>query len=346
MRRGFFTFTLILSTIAPAVLANTHLSLYVALPSIVLGFIIAYLTYLLVNVKWDYQGLYGYSRSTHELLGYVFLVSWLISYYLYVIYTAVYIPYYVLNLDGAVAVALSIMIGVIVVAALLTNPYYLFPVIALLQLLLIILPIGWRVTQGITPPVPDLFTNILSSSLLVVCITLSTFIRGEGGYSRFIIYSMIIGGAALLYGSFLKPALLGAYASAVGNLGLILAEFLMIKNLLTSLRRGSLLRILIPASMVLIAVGNINYGAFYTTLIVPSLTLLYLSLFVSFTSVFRYFKSVLVRGLGAITLGLFAYGDYSVLSVSRGYLLYEGVLSLILGLLIGAALYLRGRWKT
>jgi len=338
MRNEIITFSIIFTTVAPAILATTHLSIYVAFPSFLLGLIIAYLTYLLVNKKWDYEGLYGYAKDVHPLNGYIFLVSWLVSYYLYTIYTAIYIPYYVLNLDGLSASLLSVILEIIAVFSLLSNFLYIFPIIAFSQFILA-LPIGWKLGLGITPTIPSLFFNILSSSLIVVCITLSTFIKADRKYSPFILYSVLIGGIMLLYSSFLVPSIIATYASAISNFGLIIAEFLMIRNLLSAINVSKTIKILAVLSIPLVALGNINYTLFYNSLIVPSVTLLYLSLFSSFLSVFKYFRAIAIRTLGVITLALFAYGCYNVISISKGYLFYEAITALfasvILGILIG-----------
>lgn len=330
-------FTIILSTIPPGILATTHLSIIVTIPSFLSGLVITYLTYLLVNVKWENRGLYAYAKDFHPIAGYVFLASWLTSYYLYVIYTAVYIPYYVLNLDSTPAILLTAIIAIIVVLAVLTNPYYVFPAIAIGQLVLII-PIGWKISPGITPPLPSLFTNILSSSLIVVCITLSTFLRGDKKDSYFILLAYLIASIPLFYSSFLQYNEVAVYGEAIGNFGLILAEFTMIRNLISSKR---IITFLAVASIPLVLLGNLNYQEFYTVLIVPSLTLLYVSLFTSFLSVFKYFKSILIKFLGGVSLALFAYGDYNVISTSKGILLVEAIVALLVALLIGTGIYLR-----
>ncbi|MEM3912184.1 MAG: hypothetical protein QXE55_07895 [Saccharolobus sp.] len=159
-----------------------------------------------------------------------FLISWIITYYLYLIYTIIYIPYYVLNLDGFSAFLVSFAISIITTGLILTHPYYTFPVIAFSQIALVI-PIGWERSIGALQPIPYLFTNILSSSLLIVCITLSTFIKAEKRISWYILFSFLISSIVLLYGSFLKPSEISIYGSAMGNFGLILAEFTMIRNL-------------------------------------------------------------------------------------------------------------------
>lgn len=190
-------------------------------------------------------------------------------------------------------------------------------------------------------PIPELFTNILSSSLLVVCITLSTFIKGEKKYSPYIIYAVLIYGIALLYGSFLSPDLIGVYASAIGNFGLILAEFTMIRNLLFSINKIRLYRVLVLLSLPIIGIGNINYSLFYNSLIFPSVSLLYLSLFVSFLSLYKYFSSVFVRVLTTISLVLFIYGEYSIITTTKSYLFYESVIAITLSVIIALILYYR-----
>lgn len=339
-KNDLILFTLILSTIPPGILGTTHLSFTVAIPSLLLGLVIAYLTYSLVNVKWDYQGLYSYAKDFHPIVGYIFLTSWLTSYYLYVIYTAVYIPYYVLGLDSTPAILLTVIISTITVAAILTNPYYLFPIIGILQLALVI-PIGWKISPGLPTPIPSLFTNVLSSSLIVVCITLSTFLKGEKSHSYFIPLAYLVAAIPLLYSSFLQYNQIAVYGEAIGNFGLILAEFTMIKNLVNTLSlKKWLITSLAFISIPLILIGNLNYQAFYITLIVPSVALLYLSLFTSFLSTFKYFSSsFFLKSLGGISLILFAYGEYNVISSSQGMLLIEAIAALILAVAIGVIAY-------
>lgn len=340
MKSQLITFSIIFTTIAPGILATTHFSLYIALPSFILGLVIAYLTYLLVNVKWNYEGLYGYARDFHPFNGYIFLVSWITSYYLYTIYTAIYIPYYVLNLDGLTPIIISIVVETVAVISLLTNFVYLFPIVAFSQFLLA-LPFGWKIGTGITPEIPSLFLNILSSSLIIVCITLSTFLGDKKEKSVYILISTFIGGGILLYSSFLIPSYLTIYANAIGNFGLILAEFYMLRNLFYAINKEKIIKYLAILAIPLVGLGNINYTIFYDYLIVPSVTLLYVSLFSSFLSVFKYFSKFYIRFLGILALMLFIYGDYNVISSSKGPLLVDGILALISSIIVSSLLYLR-----
>ncbi|TRM82297.1 hypothetical protein DJ531_09655, partial [Sulfolobus sp. A20-N-F6] len=74
-----------------------------------MGLVIAFLTYSLINVNWDYEGLYNYVKTLKKnVLSILFLISWIISYYLYVIYTSIYVSYYVLNLDGLSATLVTL----------------------------------------------------------------------------------------------------------------------------------------------------------------------------------------------------------------------------------------------
>ncbi|BFI73146.1 uncharacterized integral membrane protein SSO2702 [Nanoarchaeota archaeon] len=340
MKNKIIIFTTILSTIGPAILATTHLSIYITLPSFLLALIISYLTYLLVNYKGDYTGLYGYSKDFHPLVGYIFLISWLVSYYLYTIYTAIYIPYYLLNLDGNIATMLSIIIETVIVISLLTNFYYIFPIIIFSQLFFI-LPFNIKLQSGNLVNIHSLFYNILSSSLILVCITLSTFFKFEKEYSKYVLYSAIIGGILLIYGSFFILSKFSIYGEAIGNFGLIMVEFLAIKDLFKGLNKEKIIKYLALLSIPIVAIGNINYNIFYNSLIAPSVTLLYLSLFLGFLSIFRYFKSYKIWILNIIALSLFIFGLYNAIISSRGHLFYESISALILSILIGSIVYVK-----
>ncbi|ARM74625.1 hypothetical protein [Acidianus manzaensis] len=340
-KEGLLLFSIVLTTLSPAILGTTHLSIYIVIPSLFLGFIIAYLTYLLVNVKWSEQGLYYYARETHPFLGYIFLISWLASYYLYVIYTAIYIPYYVLGIYGIDAILLSLTVIILAVICTLNSFLPLFFVIAFSQLLLI-LPIGWRASIGVVMPVQSLFTNILSSSLIVVCITLVTFIKSERKFSFLIPLGFLVSSIPLVYSSFLSYDQIAIYGEAIGNFGLIFAEFYMMRNLFLGFNKNIILFPLSLIAIILVLIGNIvNYSLFYIILIVPSLSLLYLSLFSSFISIFKFFSKFSIRLLGLISLLLFAYGDYSVISTTKGFLFLEAIFSIITVIIVGLALYMR-----
>ncbi|TRM87151.1 hypothetical protein DJ526_09370, partial [Sulfolobus sp. A20-N-G8] len=115
-----------------------------------------------------------------------------------------------------------------------------------------------------------------------------------------------------MYGSFLVQNSVAVYGTALGNIGLIFAEFFMLNNLLSHGFNVSRRTIYILGLVAVIAslIGNVNYTLFYNSLIYPSVTLLYVSLFVAFLSIFSlYRRSILHIVLGVIALTLFAYGD-------------------------------------
>ncbi|AWR96277.1 hypothetical protein DFR86_01110 [Acidianus sulfidivorans JP7] len=345
-KEGFIIFFLILTTIAPGILATSRLSLYVSLPSIILGFVIAYLTYLLVNVKWDNQGLYYYAKEVHPVVGNVFLFSWLSSYYLYVAYTAIYIPYYLFNINSKIlGITISLVAITAAVAGTLLDFVYLFPLIGISQLLLI-LPIGWKLS--LIPTSSLSISSILTSSLLTICITLSTFIKAnQRKYSFFIPLAFFISIIPLVYSSFLQYDEIAIYGEAIGNFGLIFAEFYMIRNLLSSIKFKRIVTPLGIIAILLVLIGNlVNYSTFYNTLIVPSLSLLYLSLFSSFLSIFKFFhKSILTQVLGLISLFLFSYGEYNILITSKGYLFLEAISSIIIVIILSIALRINKQRK-
>ncbi|AHC51939.1 hypothetical protein SUSAZ_08305 [Sulfolobus acidocaldarius SUSAZ] len=341
-------FSLIMSTLAPGILATVHFSPFISLFSIALGFDIAYITYLLVNVDWNYSGLYGYTKRLSPLVSKVFLGSWLVSYYLYVIYTPLYITYYVLNLSGLDAILLTfILVSLSSILAVTEYAYYAFPVIMLTQIVLV-LPVGWKFNVSVFPTsISYLFLNILSSSLVVVCITLSTFIKGDKRFSHYILLGYGISSIFLLYGSFMMPNAISVYGTSLGNFGLILAEFLMLNNLLKhELRvKKNKIYILSVTAIVLSTLGTLDYEFFYIYLIYPSVMLLYLSLLLSFPSLFKFYKSLSYRFLGLLSLLPFSYGIYSVVT-SSGILSIQIMTLGTLALIVTLSLVLGKRYSS
>ena len=197
------------------------------------------------------------------------------------------------------------------------------------------LPFSWEPGVGSGPPdLGSLFVDVLSSSLVVVCITLSTFVRGDVGMdSPFMLYAFVIFATALLYGSFLVPTGVAVVASSFGNYGLIFAELTAINNLLRPMAKKGALVALNLSTVPLVLLGNVNFSAFYNSLIVPSLSFLYLSLFVFAVSTLTFLRGF-KRALSLVSAGLFAYGEYNVIAEGTGYLLYEAIASLLAGLVI------------
>ncbi|TRN01851.1 hypothetical protein DJ527_04720, partial [Sulfolobus sp. F1] len=116
MNKGIIILSLVLTTLAPGILASLHFSPFITVFSLVLGLVIAFLTYSLINVNWDYEGLYNYVKTLKKnVLSILFLISWIISYYLYVIYTSIYVSYYVLNLDGLSATLVTLLVSLVAI---------------------------------------------------------------------------------------------------------------------------------------------------------------------------------------------------------------------------------------
>mgnify|MGYP001770691056 CR=1 FL=1 len=333
--KRFSMFAFVGSTVAPGIAATLHFSPLVSAVSLLLALPVVLLTYYTVKTGWEDQGLYAYVRRANLGLSRAFLVLWSASYYLYVVYTAIYVPYYVLGLDGVIPVVLSLAIAVSVsLLVSFADPLYAFPAIFLVQVAFS-LPFGWKPGVGFGPTdLNSLFVDVLSSSLIVVCITLSTFVRGDAGRdSPFILYAFAIFAVVLLYGSFLVPTSATVVASSLGSYGLILAELTAINNLLRpTATRGGLVALNF-STIPLVLLGNINYSAFYNSLIVPSLSFLYLSLFVFAVSTLASLRGFR-RVLSLVSAGLFAYGEYSVVAEGTGYLLYEAIASLLAGVVI------------
>ncbi|BCU69699.1 hypothetical protein [Stygiolobus caldivivus] len=338
--RRLILFTFIGSTTAPGILSTLHLSLFVVLPSILLSLSIVIITYYSVRRAWGQQGLYLYTKELGPVASKAFLFTWLISYYLYVIYTSIYIPYYVLNLDGTLPIILSVIIPVSVFSLVtFTDPLYAFPLIYSFQILFS-LPLGWKVGLGTTPPLTSLFINILSSSLLLVCITLSTFAKGDKSKdSPFILYSFLISSIILLYGTFLIPSPYTVIASTWGNYGLILAELTAINNLLRPMASTKKMFFLNFAIIPLTLLGNLNYSLFYNTLLVPSVTFLYFSLLIFALSTLKIIKGI-PKVFSLVSAFLFAFGEYNVLRGTTGILFDEALIAFLIGVLFIPSVYI------
>ncbi len=340
-----------MSTTAPLVLATLHEPVLISVSTALLTLPLALIVYLYVNDYWGPDGLFHYVSSVSMRLGSVQLYSWLLSYFLYIIYTVDYVDYMVLKLPDSVSNALTIVLPVVFSIIVVAGLSYLVLLALSLAQVILALPIpqlGWVRSMAIThTALPQLFINILSSSLLIVCITLVPYADGDTRLSRYVIYVFVLSSALMIVGSFFKASLVITQLTSLGYIGLILAEYTALYNLLYYGLGFKRSKLIIPALVVsLDAVSLMNYDEFYNITIVPSVAALYLTLLIPLLTVPFYLNrsKPLTKALNAryihIVLSaaaslMMAYGAYTVLTQSTGVSLYEAVMALITPTLLG-----------
>ncbi|MGC9226201.1 hypothetical protein [Caldivirga sp.] len=340
-----------MSTTAPLVLATLHEPVLISVSTALLTLPLALIVYLYVNDYWGLDGLFHYVSSVSMRLGSVQLYSWLLSYFLYIIYTVDYVDYMVLKLPDSVSNALTIVLPVVFSIIVVAGLSYLVLLALSLAQVILALPIpqlGWVRSMAIThTALPQLFINILSSSLLIVCITLVPYADGDTQLSRYVIYVFVLSSALMIVGSFFKASLVITQLTSLGYIGLILAEYTALYNLLYYGLGFKRSKLIIPALVILLdAASLINYNEFYNITIVPSVAALYLTLLISLLTVPFYLNrsKPLTKALNArythIVLSIvasliMAYGAYTVLTQSTGVSLYEAVMALITPTLLG-----------
>ncbi|AAK42814.1 hypothetical protein SULI_02590 [Saccharolobus solfataricus] len=288
---------------------------------------ITFLVYYSMNKVWDKGGLYDYVVKFTPKLSSYFLYFWFFSYFLYLSYTVDYIVYYILNLDGFTAILLTIGIaGSIAMITLLDRELEFLFVSAIIQMLFI-LPINWHLK--FMNPYELSFTNILSTSLLYICITLTPFIgNGSKEGINSVILAYLITGAILFLDSFFNIPKIIYLISSFSTFSLIVVEFYSLKSVLSKFSIKSR-KYLVLGFLGFTLTSLINPYMYYIYTIVPSLTALYISLIIFFISMTFSIRNEL-KLLGFISLGLIAYGLYSSLQLSSYYLLLEQIIIIII----------------
>jgi len=85
-------------TVSPLPLVVMHINFVVGLLSILMVVPIFIMVYYALGIKWEKSGFYGITRLVNRKLGLMQLVTWLVSYFLYVVYTCYFIAFYLLDL--------------------------------------------------------------------------------------------------------------------------------------------------------------------------------------------------------------------------------------------------------
>ncbi|WP_016730340.1 hypothetical protein [Saccharolobus islandicus] len=288
---------------------------------------ITFLIYYLMNKFWDRGGLYDYVVKFTPKLSNYFLYFWFFSYFLYLSYTVDYIVYYILDLNRLISILLTIGIaGSISIITFLDRELEFLFTSMILQILFII-PINWHLK--LVNPYELSITNILSTSLLYICITLTPFVgNGNKEGINSILLAYLITGAIMLLDSFFSVPKIIYLISSLSTFSLILVEFYSLKSVLSKFSNKSK-RYLILAFVGFTLASLINPYMYYIYTIVPSLTALYVSLIIFFISTTLSIRNEL-KLLGFTSLGLLAYGLYSSLQLSSYYLLLEQILTIII----------------
>ncbi|QGA53197.1 hypothetical protein GFS03_00570 [Sulfolobus sp. E5-1-F] len=288
---------------------------------------ITFLIYYSMNRVWDKGGLYDYVVKFTPKLSNYFLYFWFFSYFLYLSYTVDYIVYYILNLDGLVGILLTIGIaGSIAIITFLDKELEFLLISTIIQILFI-LPINWHLKPMNSYELS--FTNILSTSLLYICITLTPFVgNGSKEGINSVILSYVITGAILFLDSFFNIPKIIYLISSFSTFSLIVVEFYSLKSVLSKFSVKSK-KYLILGFLGFTLASLINPYTYYIYTIVPSLTALYVSLMIFFISMIFSIRNVL-KLLGLISVGLLGYGLYTSLQLSSYYLLLEQIITIII----------------
>lgn len=267
--------------------------------------------YSAMKLKASYGGLYDQIKAFLPNASMLFAVFWTTSYFLYLCYTVYFITYYILPLSGAQFIATTLsLIGLISLVALLDlEPYSVVP-LSLLQLVAMIpIPHLW------SPKHVDLtvsLSSVASSSLLPVCITLSSFLGQRLAKDVHVLpMSYALASGLAVIDSLFAPANLTYLFTSVSSLGLILVEFFAVKNVLVK-SFGWRKSFVVGGFVALSLAGLVDPSAYYNYLIVPSLIALYASLSIFFASASIYYarKGSYELVFSSLSTALMVYGLY------------------------------------
>ena len=318
-----------LASVSPLPLAVSHEDpLYAALSSLALSPLVV-LIYLLIRRQWSSEGFYGYARPVSPLLARIQLYAWILSYFLYIVYTVDYIVFYVLNLSGALSILLTLLLPA--AASLLVISGLVYPALLGASLIQVALSIPFRWSPSLSTYFPhDVFLNILSTSLLLVCITLVPYIEGNSRDAWVVPLAFILSSALMVLGGFFMAPRIIYYLQSIGQYSIILVEYAALNGLL---RRGLRIRgssvALVSSVMVLSAASLINYGLFYELTIIPSISALYFSLAIAVPLSAVFLRKRIAYLLAAPPLLLMLYGLLDVFMATRGPYLIDAALGLI-----------------
>jgi hypothetical protein len=301
-------------TVSPLPLAVLRINFDVGLLSILMMVPIFIMVYYALGIKWERSGFYGITSVVNRKLGLIQLGTWLVSYLLYVVYTCYFIAFYLLNLKFYSGLLVAFSIFLISSLIVFSGISWLFFIFSAAVQILFMLPFGWAFALSSSTS-QAIFTNVLQSSLLTVCITLVPYWNGRSGDSKLLLIAFAVPALALIIGgAFIAPLYIIRLAS-IGYFSLIVAEYNAINGLARTLvpkMRVSI--ILFMAALALMVLGITNIWSFYFYTEGLSIVALYMSLFISFFAVWWLKRRPVPTAAFFIAGLILAYGEYATLS--------------------------------
>ncbi|BDC17537.1 hypothetical protein [Acidianus sp. HS-5] len=271
--------------------------------------------YIIYRVTAEIKGGKGLYEYLPNKFNTAFIYFWFFSYFLYLSYTVDYIVYYILQLNGVLASFTLVSLTVAVSLIVLTNSELLFLLFSSFLQILFSIPIGWQMR--------DLslnFSQILPTSEVFICITLTPFAKNGKDDSKVVFYAYFIAvGLMAISTLFVVPKLI-FYVSSFSAFSLIIVEFYAIKKIVNN-------KVIVLAFSAMTLASLINPYTYYLYTIVPSLASLYVSLGIFFSSV-ALFKKGILRLSSIVSLLIVAYGFYTSLDFSSLSVLVTEVVSL------------------
>ncbi len=301
-------------TVSPLPLVVLRINFDVGLLSILMVAPIFIMVYYALGIKWERSGFYGITSLVNRKLGLIQLVTWLVSYLLYVVYTCYFIAFYLLDLKFYSGLLVAFSIFLISSLIVFSGISWLFFIFSAAVQILFMLPFGWVFALS-SATSQAIFTNVLQSSLLLVCITLVPYWDGRSGDSRLLLIAFTVSALAVIIGgAFIEPLYVIRLAS-LGYFSLIVAEYNAINGLVkTLLPKMRVSIILFMAALVTMVLGTINVWSFYFYTEGLSIGALYMSLFISFFSVWWLKRKPVSTVAFFIVSFILAYGEYAILS--------------------------------
>jgi hypothetical protein len=310
---------------APLILLADRERALDSLLTLVLAFPLVLTLYYLLKRSWTPLGLYAYVREVSPSLALVQLASWISSYFLYLSYTVDDVVYDVLSLRGfRGALAFLVLTALITVSLFRDWAYWALLGLAPIQVILS-LPLGPLSPLGGFTNLE--FLDILSSSLLVVCLTLIPYSRSARPW--YVFAAFLTSALGLLSGSLFSPPEFAIRAQWIGMIALVVAEFVAIKTLLV---RGfgvpKYFRVTVILYWITSLMSLLNPTEYYDLTIAPSVILLYLTLGIAFST-----SAILFRGwrslFSAASAALMGYGLFNAFALASPLQIGIGAAALI-----------------
>jgi hypothetical protein len=324
-----------INSAGPLILSTLHENPLISILSLLPMIALTMMVYYYLKVEWTKGGFYNYSKKISPLFGKMQLYTWILSYFLYIVYTVDYIDFYVLNLPNTEAYTLTILLPIIASILVFTDLVYLALIGTAFMQIILSLPIMWKFSVNLKPePFSFLFINILSSSILLACITLNAYIEGDKKYANVVIYSLGISSILLISGDFFMSPRIVFELSSIADFSLILAEYTALRNLFSFIGIRKKFLYFFPISVVILsAISLINYNAFYLITIAPSDTSLFISLLIP-SIIFPFYKKGIGYLISAVNVVLMTYGIYDSITTFHGIYFYDSIIPPLIALIL------------